>query len=241
MGEDQQYTWKGPGGPFSVTVADGVFAPSSTSRVLGEAMEVRPGDTVLDTGCGCGVLSFAAARLGAGRVIGSDLSPEAVKCATRNAKGLGLDDVTEFRTGPLFEPVRDVRADVIIADVSGIPDAVAKVTGWFPDGHGGGPTGAELPVEMLTEIGDHLTPSGRVYLPTASIQDEDAVLAAARRVFRDAMRPVASRTFPLPDAVTKAQDVARLVSDRVIHLTHRGSRMFWKLTIWCCGSASFAG
>lgn len=235
MSEDQSFTWTGAGGPFTLVIDEGVFKPSSTSRVLGDAMEIREGDTVLDAGCGSGVLSFAAARLGAGRVFGIDVSQAAVDCATRNAKRLGLDDVTEFRCGSLFEPVPDVRADVVIADISGIPDPVAQASGWFPDGRGGGPTGAELPTAMLETVRDHLTPQGQVYLPTGSIQDESAVLKAARRVFGDAVRPVASRDFPLPEAVTRARDVARLISDGVIRLSRRGSRLFWRLTIWRCG------
>src|SRR5690606_10303520 len=134
VSEDRSYTWAGAGGPFTVTVAPGVFMPSSTSRVLGDAVQVRAGDTVLDAGCGCGVLGLAAARRGAGRVVGCDVSPAAVACATGNARRLGLAEVAEFRQGPLLEPVADVRADVVIADVSGVPDAVAAVTGWFPDG-----------------------------------------------------------------------------------------------------------
>lgn len=236
MTEDQAFTWNGSGGPFTLTVGDGVFPPSSTSRVLGDAMDIRTGDTVLDVGCGCGVLGFAAARLGAGRVVGCDVSEAAVECATDNARRLGLAEVTEFHCGSLFEPVPDVRADVVIADVSGIPDPVARASGWFPDGHGGGPTGAEMPVAMLAEIADHVAPDGRVYLPTGSIQDESAVLAAARRVFGAAMQPIARRDFPLPEAITKLGDVTRLVSEGVIRLRSRGSRLFWQLTIWCCGT-----
>jgi hypothetical protein len=56
-------------------------------------------------------------------------------------------------------------------------------------------------------------------------------------VFGDAMRPVASRDFPLPDVVARARDVARLISDGAIRLSRRGSRLFWRLTIWRCGAA----
>lgn len=236
MAEESSYTWRGPSGPFTLSVADGVFAPSSTTRMLGDAMRIRPGETVLDAGCGSGVLSFVAARLGAGRVVGCDLSQAAVDCANKNAQELGLAGITEFRQGSLFEPVRDVRADVVIADVSGVPDAVAKATGWFPDGRGGGPTGAELPVAMLDDIDGQLAPNGRVYLPTASLQDESAVLQAAKRVFGDSMRHALVKQFPLPDAVVRAREVARLISDGVIRLTSKGSRLFWRLTIWQCGA-----
>lgn len=233
--EQQTYTWKGEGGPFTLTVDDGVFPPSSTSRVLGDAMEISPGERVLDVGCGSGVLSFVAARRGAGHVVGCDISPAAIACAEENARDLGLADVTEFRCGSLLEPVSDVRADVVIADISGIPDAVARTTGWFPDGRGGGPTGAELPVAMLADIERQLTPTGRMYLPTATLQDEPAVLEAANRVFGSGLHPVAHRDFPLPDAICRVQEVAKLLSDGVIHLAKRGSRLFWRLTIWRCG------
>jgi len=238
VSEDRSYTWKGASGPFTVAVASGVFMPSSTTRVLGDALRIRAGDTVVDAGCGCGVLGLVAARLGAGRVVGCDVAPAAVACATDNARRLGLAGVAEFRQGSLLAPLADVRADAVIADVSGVPDPVAEATGWFPDGNGGGPTGAELPVAFLSEVGQLLAPGGRVYLPTGTLQDEPAVLRAARRVFGDDMRAVATRDFPLPEAVLRAREVARLISEGVVRLTRRGSRWFWRLTIWSCGKAA---
>lgn len=230
----REYTWRGPTGPFEVVVDPGVFVPSSTSRVLAEALRVNAGDLVVDAGCGCGVLSLVAARLGAGRVIGTDASTAAVACATANAERLGLSGVAEFRAGHLMNPVDGTQADVVIADVSGIPDAVALVTGWFPDGKGGGRSGAELPVEMLGQVADHLKPGGRVYLPTGTIQDDKAILAAAHEVFGAAMEPVAKKEFPLPDVVATSPEVRELIDEGTIQLAQRGSRLSWELTIWCC-------
>ena len=190
-------------------------------------------------GCGSGVLSFVAGRLGAGHVLGCDLSEDAVSTARRNAERLGLADVVEFRAGDLLEPVADAQADVVIGDVSGIPNAIADVAGWFPDGRAGGPTGAELPAAMLDGVGDVLRRGGRLYLPTGTIQAEERVLAAARRVFgKENLEVVLERQFPLPDLVARSKAVTRMIADGIIDLKQRGSRMVWRLRVWCCTRTS---
>jgi len=226
--------WKGRTGPFTVLLNPGVFSPTHTSRTLADALEITPEDTVVDVGCGSGVLSFVAARLGARRVVGCDISEEAVLAAQRNAVHLGLDHQVEFRVGSLLEPVRDVQASVLIGDVSGIPDEIAEVTGWFPDGRAGGPTGVELPLQMIESIGDTLAPGGRLYLPTGTIQDEARIIAAARRLFGDNMEPVIAREFPLPDIVGKSVAVARMMKEGLLNLHKRGSRWLWRLQVWRC-------
>ena len=231
--QEWPYTWEGRGGPFTILLAPGVFAPTRTSFEVAEGIRINPGDTVIDVGSGSGVLSFVAARLGAARVFGTDVNPKAIEMARRNAVLLGLGTV-DFREGSLFEPLVGIRADVVIGDVSGIPDEIAQVTGWFPDGRAGGPTGAELPLMMLESIGDTLIPGGRLYLPTGTIQDEKAILAAAHKVFGDNMEPVVAREFPLPDIVGKSVAVAKMMKDGLLNLHKRGSRWLWRLQIWRC-------
>ncbi|MGH2752534.1 MAG: 50S ribosomal protein L11 methyltransferase [Actinomycetota bacterium] len=230
----REFIWRGRTGPFTLQLGPDVFAPSSTSTIVAESLEINAGDVVIDAGCGSGVLAFVAAKLGAERAVGCDISEESVRMATENARRLRLDHLTEFRTGSLLEPVRDIKADVVIGDISGIPDPIAELTGWFPEGRGGGPTGAELPVAMLDEIGDVLRAGGRMYLPTGSIQAESKVLAAARRVFGDDIERLVEREFPLPNLVARSKDVARLVSDGLISFRQRGSRLLWRLTVWRC-------
>ncbi len=226
--------WKGRTGPFSLTLRPGVFSPTSTSRTLAEALEIGPDDTVIDVGCGSGVLAFVAARLGAKKVYGCDLSAPAVQAARENAVRLGLDDVCEFREGNLLDPVRDVRATVLIGDVSGIPDELAALSGWFDRIPAGGPTGAELPSALLVSIGETLAPGGRLYLPTGGLQDEQRVIATAREIFGDNIESVLAREFPLPDLVAKAATTARMMKEGLLNLHKRGSRLLWRLQIWRC-------
>jgi len=228
------FDWTGPTGPFTVLLGPGVFPPTRTSIALAEALEVNPGEVVIDVGCGSGVLGIVAARLGAARVYGTDVVPGAAEIASRNAERLGVGDRTDFRTGSLLEPLKGVMADVVIGDVSGIPDSIAELTGWFPGGHAGGPTGAEVPVAMIEAVADHLKPGGRMYLPTGTIQDERRVLEAARRIFGDAMERLSEVEFPLPAIVARSKAVAKMMSDGLLALRRRGSRVLWRLAIWRC-------
>ena len=57
---------------------------------LGQLPELA-GASVLDYGCGSGILAIAAARLGATRVIALDIDPEACRVARENAQQNGCD------------------------------------------------------------------------------------------------------------------------------------------------------
>lgn len=80
--------------------------------------EVRPGEAVVDIGCGAGVDSILAARkVGpCGRVIGVDMTQEMVKKATDNAVAAGVTN-TEFQQGEADRlPVGDGTVDVVISN-----------------------------------------------------------------------------------------------------------------------------
>lgn len=47
---------------------------------------VKDGQSVLDYGCGTGILAIAAKKVGAGSVLGTDIDPQAVEAAVDNAK-----------------------------------------------------------------------------------------------------------------------------------------------------------
>lgn len=62
-----------------------------------------PGQAVLDIGCGSGILSIAALKLGAGRAYGVDIEDEAIPAALGNARANGVLDQVEFALGSVEE------------------------------------------------------------------------------------------------------------------------------------------
>jgi ribosomal protein L11 methyltransferase len=60
-------------------------------RVLRSARSDSGRASVLDYGCGSGILAIAAAKLGAGRVDAVDLDPQALEAAASNARANGLE------------------------------------------------------------------------------------------------------------------------------------------------------
>ncbi len=226
------FAWKGRFGPFDLKVGPATFRPSTISHLLASTLDVREGDVVVDAGCGSGVLSIVAAKLGAGRVFGVDAAEGTVEVATANAEAQGVGSVTQFFQGDMFEPLPDdLEVDVVIGDVSGIPDEIARESGWFPSGLSGGPSGAELPLRMLDEARELLRKGGRLFLPTGTLQDESSILARARSLFTS-IRELTSRAIPLPSSLAESSALQRLRSSKTIDLTERGSRLLWTARIW---------
>lgn len=67
---------------------------------------VRPGDEVIDVGTGSGILSIAAAKLGAKHVLALDLDPVAVSSARENARLNGLEDQITVVLSDLLQALR---------------------------------------------------------------------------------------------------------------------------------------
>ena len=93
-----------------------------TTRLCMEMLEryVTPGCTMLDVGCGSGILAVASLLLGAGEAVGVDIDPLAVKTAQENAVLNHVDDRFTAICGNLTEKVEgtfDVVAANIVADV----------------------------------------------------------------------------------------------------------------------------
>lgn len=81
------------------------------------ADHLKPGVSVLDYGCGSGILAIAAKRLGAGTVLGVDIDPQAMVASRYNAENNQAADISFVLPNdmPQFE------ADVVVANILSSP------------------------------------------------------------------------------------------------------------------------
>ena len=89
-----------------------------------ESLQLRPGDRVLDLGCGAGTDSLVAAQMVApdGKVTGIDMTPEMLAKARAAAREMGAENV-EFVEGEIEQlPFPDETFDVIVSN--GVIDLV---------------------------------------------------------------------------------------------------------------------
>lgn len=89
-----------------------------------EKIPVFPGAKVLDVGSGTGILSMAAGRMGATRVIAFDPDPQSVEATMNNISLNHLEQVITVLEGEL-DIVADTGFDVILANLYG--DILVKV------------------------------------------------------------------------------------------------------------------
>ena len=80
--------------------------------------EIRPGDSVLDIGCGAGVDTIIAAMMVGthGSVMGIDVVPEMVRRAEKNRRQVGADNLKFLEADAATLDVGDNALDVVISN-----------------------------------------------------------------------------------------------------------------------------
>ena len=95
-----------------------------TTRLCMEWLEAHPapGRTVLDYGCGSGILAMVARKLGAFPVAGVDIDPQAIESAQDNAVRNNVADIQYFVPDDFAEsPFAAARFDIVVANILSSP------------------------------------------------------------------------------------------------------------------------
>ena len=132
----------------------GLHETTSLSADLLESY-INKGDKVLDVGCGTGILSILASKLGASEVLGIDIDDEAVAASIENSEANDVHNVV-IKKADLTEGV-DFKADIVVANL--LTNLVIRLTG---------------------DIRNHLDSGGRYIMSGILTTQQDKVIAALK-------------------------------------------------------------
>jgi len=105
------------------------------------------GETVIDFGCGSGILAIAAMKLGAARADGVDIDEQALLAARRNAMHNRVQATFYGAADALQQPARIVVANILVRPLIVLAPLLARLTA-----HGGRLALAGLLAEQAAEV-----------------------------------------------------------------------------------------
>lgn len=177
-----------PTGPIELLVPKGVHIPPPSTMQLAGLLDIKPGERVMELGCGTGILSIASARLGAKHVVAVDIDTKALDATIRNARINGVEMQIETCFGPWYEamknrataPGKRERFDAIIATPPQTP-------GSFPFGpRYGGPDGTKHLFAVIDGAPAYLSPKrGRLWLIAISLANPKAIIMRLKERFKE--------------------------------------------------------
>ena len=222
---------------ITVATTPDVFHPTSTTVLLLRAARGalgQPCQSVLDLGCGSGVVAVVLARLlpPGTSVCASDLSPEAVRLTSANAERNGVR--VDCRRGSSFDPWEGQRFDLIVDDVAGVAEPLDRLSGWYPPGvpSDAGRDGARWILEILDRAPDHLAPGGRFVFPVLTLSREDRILDRARARFA-VVTQVEEQWYPFSETLAAQFSlIEELAREGNVRVEKRGSRWCWATKIY---------
>jgi methylase of polypeptide subunit release factors len=219
-----------------LTVDPRLFRPTLTTSILTESLHDRDvrGRTVLDLGCGVGPIAIGLALAGADHVYATDIMPDAIGVAARNARLNGVAGRITLRSGNLFEPVEGIEFDIIVDDVSGVAEDVARLSRWFPPNvPSGGVDGTSNTISMLRQARRYLKPGGHLLFPVLSLSRHQEIVSAARSEFGAGLVQITERKIPFnPELKLHLPRLRGLREQGLIDFDEVRSRPFWTLKVF---------
>ena len=174
-----------PGVPFttrSSAVKGQSDAEISVLPLMKQHAEIFKGKTALDIGTGTGIMALYAAKLGASKVVATEINPEAIRNARDNAKRLGLDAVIETRLvregpDPIYSALKEGETfDVVMANMPGLVGDVDPKTGALTSVA----PSLKLIMAIVSGLSTHLSPDGRAILRVPTRFGHDLIVRYAR-------------------------------------------------------------
>lgn len=167
---------------LSFEVSPAVLVPRPDTETLVElalrTVKGNPSPAILDLGTGSGCIAVSLAHQCKGAAVtATDVSPDALEVAKRNATTHGVANRITFLTGDLFAPLAPTQFDLIVSNPPYIAyaefaDLSADVRDHEPRAAlDGGPDGLAFYRRLAAEAGTFLKPSGSVMVEIGWTQE----------------------------------------------------------------------
>ncbi|WP_031482541.1 methyltransferase [Maridesulfovibrio frigidus] len=220
-----------------VDVHEGSFFPTETSKLIISYLKDEKelyGSSLLDLGCGCGIVGLVLKRLGFnGPIHASDISESAVANALENFKK--YDFKMTGRAGSMLDPWKDMTFDLIVDDVSGIAESIAKISPWFGTSIScdSGSDGTELTTQIIRKSPKHLKDGGRLLFPVLTLSNYPKIIEVAEEVFEE-VKLVNKQSFQFPlDLAAKHKDVLeKAIETKDIIVDFKFGMYIWETRIY---------
>jgi len=155
-----------------------VWAPTGFAQNMAShlAQIIKPGDQVLEIGLGSGVLAILAAKLGAERVTGLDINPQAIALSQDNWRNNGLEIAkADFRRSDLLQALDSAdigRFDLIFSNPPVLPDIdeLTQAQNNRNDFEIAGIDGRKVLDTVLSKSSPYLKPDGHLLTIATSLQ-----------------------------------------------------------------------
>lgn len=210
-----------PSGSVDLIIPKGVHYPPPSSLELACLLDVKPGESVLELGCGSGLIAITAAFLGARRVVATDISPLALESAARNALLNGLEDIISFYEGGWYEALPEYDRgpfETIIA----IPPQTPGPSTFGP--RYGGMNGTDHLFSVIDGAPDHIEPGRGILLILAvSLADPGSVMTRLKERFLDVNVIKETKRYFYPEDYNSLQ---RGLFDYLLALRRDGKAQF---------------
>jgi release factor glutamine methyltransferase len=141
-----------------------VYFPREDSLLLAECIKIKKNSTVLDLGCGTGLIGLIAAKQ-KGKVLCADINPKAIALTKRNAK----ENKIKIKTtkSNLFSEIKEKFDFIYFNPPYTIKENKRK--DWIEKAINGGKKGREIIDEFIPQIKKHLTKKGKCFFLQSSL------------------------------------------------------------------------
>ena len=200
-----EYVFKINSTSIKLSIGDKVFKPTATtSFLLKDALKlVNKSKDILDLGCGSGVIGVFVNRLNKNKnkIFASDISGDAVDYARKNFEKYNCN--YDLKKGSLFLPWKNKKFDLIINDVSGISEKLAKNSSWFKNVPcKTGTDGTALTLKIISSSNKYLNKGGGIIFPIISLSNMKKIENLLKKKFKK-IKVMSNNYWFLPDELNK--------------------------------------